>query len=502
MTRQSVGRGLTVDVFVFMLFSLRSLVEEVCFKARGCLMDFGYISIQLFPLRQEGLARRILHGCLVAIFLSAWGIPLSWTARVSAAAPPNDHCAGAEVIPGAGPFPYWTATSDIAEATAVEDGSYYPSCGFAGLGRTVWYRFTPDTSAKFSISTCSEDLTATTVYDSLIAIYTSSGGCAGPFVEQFCNDDACGFDGYQSRITAALVGGMTYYLVVWAYDSPPDHAGTALQLRIDRMLPPPNDTCATATPLTLNIPANGTTVGAFDDYELGSTNCFTGIAQSGSPALGRDVVYSFTAPAAGNYSFKVYDYASSGRNLVIYATSSCPAGPPPSIVTSCLAAANRSSASSAEEIVCLPMTAGQQVFLIVDENVPTDGSTFTVEVTTCIRETEPNDDFATASALACGIEGSITNNGLNQDLDLYTLGAPAAGSRVFALVDGVAASNQGNGQDFDLRVLTGTAILEFDENANSPPFGNGSPNIAGTVLNGDPAYLLVNNINSASEPYR
>ncbi|HEY2952144.1 MAG TPA: hypothetical protein VGK40_06155 [Verrucomicrobiae bacterium] len=428
---------------------------------------------------------------------------------VSSAAPANDHCIGAEVIPGAGPFPYWTSTNDIAEATSTEDAPYYPSCAqFGGLGRTVWFSFTPSVSAKYMFTTCSEDGTATTVYDPFIAVYSATS-CAGPFTVVtfpggvFCNDDACGFDNLQSRVLGPLVGGIAYYIVVWSYDSPPEHPGTALQVRIDRFLPPPNDTCASATPLTLNIPASGTTVGAFNDYELSGTNCFTGISQSPSPASGRDVVYSFTAPSAGDYSFKVYDYLDSGRYLVIYIADSCPVGPPPAIVTTCLAAANRSSASKAEEIPCYSMSAGQQVYLIVDENVGSEGSAFTVEVTSCIHETEPNDDFVTANIFnpILGIEGSIAS-GMNPDLDYYSLGAHPPGSRVFALVDGVAASNQGHGQNFDLRVITGTDLLEFDNDANSPQFGNGAPNIAGTVLNGAPTCLVVDNVFSASEPYR
>src|ERR1051326_4758276 len=171
--------GRMVDVFVFMLFRQCSSVEEVCSKARVCLMALGYASFFRLVRRQDGLARRLIQTWLSAIVLSAGAVVLAFPASVSAAAPPNDHCAGAELIPPAGPFPYWTSTNNIAEATATEDDPYYPSCGFAGLGRTVWFTFTPLNSAKFTFTTCSEDVTATTVYDTLIAIYTSGGGCAG-----------------------------------------------------------------------------------------------------------------------------------------------------------------------------------------------------------------------------------------------------------------------------------------------------------------------------------
>src|SRR5262249_2871810 len=239
----------------------------------------------------------------------------------------------------------------------------------------------------------------------------------------------------------------------------------------------------------------GTTAGASNDYQLSGSACFTGIGQTASTAPGRDVVYSFTASSAGSYSFKVTGY-SSASNLVLYAASSCPTGTPPITVTTCLAAANRSATSSAEEIMCLALTAGQQIFLFVDEGALTDGSSFTIEATKCFSEVEPNDTPATANPGVVSLEGSI-NPG--SDIDFYSLGTPAAGSRIFAIVDGVAS----NSSDFDLRVTTDTDTLEYDDANNDLAFGSLSANVAGTIATGAPLYLRVNNFSAiASEPYR
>ena len=67
-----------------------------------------------------------------------------------------------------------------------------------------------------------------------------------------------------------------------------------------------NDTCASAVTLALNVPALGSLAGARNDYQLPAlSTCFTANGAIGNPtpaavtALGRDLVYRFTAPSAG-----------------------------------------------------------------------------------------------------------------------------------------------------------------------------------------------------------
>lgn len=126
-------------------------------------------------------------------------------------APVNDLCSGAEIIPAAGPFPYFTSITNSLLATTLGD-PVLPSCATITAYRSLWYRFTPATSGVYLFTTVSN--TATRVFDTLLGIYTSPGGCAGPFSEFACNDDFTPAD-IRSALSATLVAGTAYYIVVW-----------------------------------------------------------------------------------------------------------------------------------------------------------------------------------------------------------------------------------------------------------------------------------------------
>jgi len=419
-------------------------------------------------------------------------------------APANDQCAGAQSIPGAGPFPYLTTTvADIRGATSAGDPAA-PSCQPL-VSRSIWYAFTPSTTASYTFSLCADAPTGTTVDDTVMAVYSSNGACSGlQELAGGCNDDfGCAVEPGQSALSGVtLTSGATYYIVVWKFDTPPPAAGnTAIQIRVEQSLVPGNDTCGAAIPLALDSPVIGTTVGALDSYELPSpSTCFTGLGQSATTAAGRDVVYRYTAAASGTYSFRVSDYGAG--NAVLYAAGDCPVAGPPANITNCLGAANRNSTvPGSEEVRCLALGAGQSVYVYVDELAASSGGSFTVEVNECAGESDTsgnsgtNNTPATANPFACGIEGSVATF----DVDFFSLGTPASGARVFALADGAAA----NGTDFDLRVTSSADTLEYDHQDNDTPFGGLSPNVAGTPLGGAPAYLRMNyRTISSAEPYR
>ncbi|MEN3333051.1 MAG: hypothetical protein V7641_2416, partial [Blastocatellia bacterium] len=424
-------------------------------------------------------------------------------------APPNDTCAGAEVVSPTGPFPFFTSvTTDITGATTTGDPPL-PSCQ-TSVSHSIWYTFTPAATGFYTISSCASDGTSTTVDDTVMSIYTSTGGCAGPFTEipssgqsDGCDDDSCVSAALQSVITTRLNAGTQYFIVMWQCDVfAPVPGNTAIQLVVGQVALPVNDTCAGALALALDTPVNGTTAVAADDYELSGAGCFTGIGQVASTATGNDVVYSFTAPAAGSYSFKVTNFDSLSR-LVLYTASTCPAATPgtPVTVATCLSAANRNLSGSSEEVMCQALSAGQQIFIFVDQNTIDSGSPFTIEVNLCTREVEPNDTPATASTPVCGIEGTISPA---TEADFYSLGTPAAGARAFAMIDGVA----GNSNDFDLRLTTTTDTLEYDDKNNDVAFGSLGPNLAGTPTTGVPSFLRVSTFSNgttaavAAEPYR
>ena len=421
---------------------------------------------------------------------------------VPLAAPANDLCSGAVVIPAAGPFPFLTPiTPDITDATLTGDPpvASCQTCLTGLVSRSIWYSFVPAATATYTISSCADAPTGSTVDDTVMAIYTSAGGCVGPFTELplACDDDGCVSEDLQSVITdIQLNAGTTYYIVVWMCDNTAPTAGnTAVQLRVSRSLPPANDNCSSPTALTLNTPVTGATFLAINDYQLSAPACFTGIGQTQSTATGGDVVYSFMAPSAGNYSFKVTGY-NPANNLVLYVATSCPTGAPPITVNTCLAASNRSASSSSEEVKCVLLSSAQTVFIFVDENATTGGSAFSIEATACTLEAEPNGTPATAGPNTFGVEGAIDPVG---DVDFYSLGTPPSGSRVFALVDGVASNNL----DFDMRVTTSTDTLEYDDLNNDPLFGGASPNVAGTPLTGVQSFIRINQKSGlTAEPYR
>ena len=273
---------------------------------------------------------------------------------------------------------------------------------------------------------------------------------------------------------------------------------TSLALAESPLAPPANDFCTAPQALALEQPVGGTTVEAKNDYQLSGGACFGGVGQTPSTAAGRDAVYRFQAPSAGAYSFRVTGYAA-GANAVLYVAGSCPTtGTPPLTVTSCLAAANRDISGTAEEVPCLSLSAGQTVFAYVDENASSAaGSAFTIEVERCQRETEPNDAPASAGVRQCPATGSISPAG---DADFFGLGAPLSGSRVFAVVDGVAA----NSSDFDLRVTTTADTREYDDADNDSFFGALASNVEGAIATGAELFARVNHRSAtvAAEPYR
>jgi hypothetical protein len=258
-----------------------------------------------------------------------------------------------------------------------------------------------------------------------------------------------------------------------------------------------NDDCSSAVPLQLRQSVDGTLSTAVNDYQLSGAACFIGVGQTASVADGGDAVYSFTAPAAANYSFKLTDFTGVG-DLVLYTASSCPAatvGTPVTVAT-CLMASNRNAVQASEEVLCQAMTAGQTVYIFVDKPASSTTTTFKIEVSQCQSETEPNDTPATANPYVFGVEGTITPG---TDLDYYSLGVTVPGQRVFALVDGSAA----NGSDFDMRVTTTTDTLEYDDDNAFFPFGNLAPAIAGTPVVGTNTYLQVLSFGAAlRQPYR
>ena len=306
-----------------------------------------------------------------------------------------------------------------------------------------------------------------------------------------------------------MSAGQKYFVLVGGPGTTVPQPG-GVQVQVTFVPPPPNDSCASPIPLTLGVPVFGTTAAALNDYQLSATapTCFTlpsppaPLGQTASTAPGRDVVYSFTPAATGLYSVRAYGYNTS-QNLVLYVANTCPTPVPGQAVTinnpPCLGASNRVTSTWQEEVMCVPMSAGQTYYAFVDDNTSGNaGSVFYIKAVPCLREAEQNDTPATANPFLCGIEGSIGTAG---DKDFFQLTGATSGSRVFALADGSASA----GTDYDMRITNKTDTLQYDDYSADSTFGSIAPTIDGVTLTNSPPYYIEMTYYSATstyEPYR
>ena len=413
------------------------------------------------------------------------------------APPANDFCSGAIAIPGDGPFPHFATTINVFEAGTAGDPPRPSEFQFLSLTRSSWYSITPAEDGRYVFSACTDNGSATTLRDSAIAAYTSTNGCSGPFTAVANSMIGCFFSSSGSELSVDLSAGTTYYIVLWSESNHPQNASQAnVQMRAT-FEPSPPDTCDLAVPLDLNVPASGTNLNTGNDYELAAGSaCFPApLAPTTGP--GSDVVYSFTAPAAGDYAFRLNNRASVFVDYVLYLSSTCP---PPSkegpVVVDCFAA-SRTGQFAGGEISCVSLAAGQQVFFFVDSPATTGifrSGNFSVVVELCeATESEANDTPATADPPGCGVIGSLGPT--IADRDFYAFGTPSSDVRLYALVD---ASTSVQENDFDLRVNTATHTLEYDNRDNAVgPNGGVAPNVAGTRIAGGTSTFLQVDIRQA-----
>jgi hypothetical protein len=199
------------------------------------------------------------------IIVDTWPSPdcTPFTLSLTVASPPpaNDICSGAVVIPAAGPFPYLTGATSNVSATDTNDP--LSSCQ-SNSHKGVWYSFTPAATGVYKISTCETVAPLSTIADNVLALFTSTGGCAGPFTGIDCNDDFCGT---QASTTATLTAGTTYYILASGYNG----ASGNVQLHISIPVLP---AC------TNNIsPANGATDVAYAAGATISWNAVSGATE-------------------------------------------------------------------------------------------------------------------------------------------------------------------------------------------------------------------------------
>ncbi|MFO0973889.1 MAG: lamin tail domain-containing protein [Phycisphaerae bacterium] len=235
--------------------------------------------------------------------------------------PGNDAC-GANV----GSFSYSGTgfTVDGSTQSATPDAGAGVSCD-TSLGKDVYYYFTPSVSGNYTASTCNPT-TLVPDLDTVISIHTNTcpvvdatqiGGTSG------CNDQGCTGGGTNETVLSnvPLTAGTTYIIRVGQWSS--SHTGGPFRLTVS--LPPPaNETCATATTITITSgagTASGSNVSAAVPLD-GTTP-----VPSCNGSATKDIWYSFTTPAspAGTNPW-VINTCGSAIDTVLQVLTACTAG--------------------------------------------------------------------------------------------------------------------------------------------------------------------------------
>ncbi len=187
------------------------------------------------------------------------------TVSRSICAPTNDDIAAAEVVtPGAVGTTVTDTEPNASHATSEPTDPIF-SCRFGGAAagyNSVWYRVTPATDTRVTISTAATTVFAPTATapDTLVAVHT---GTPASLTEYGCNDDISGTD-FRSTLVRNLRAGTTYWVQVSQWTELP--AGTVGNLVTaftwaDPIVVPANDLVADATGITA-VPFTGTVTNA------------------------------------------------------------------------------------------------------------------------------------------------------------------------------------------------------------------------------------------------
>ncbi|MBN2507701.1 MAG: hypothetical protein JXQ71_13515 [Verrucomicrobia bacterium] len=161
--------------------------------------------------------------------------------------PPNDYCTNAIVIPADQGFPQFAPIIwDVSGATTNGDPIMEEfECSLARIPiNSVWYRFRPGADGTYVFSTAGSTATFTNL-DTVVAVYEAPGGCDGPLILVNCNNDVEA--DFRAAMFAPLSAGTDYLVFVALFYVYTGEDGTnTLQLEVDSVAPPANDTCATA----------------------------------------------------------------------------------------------------------------------------------------------------------------------------------------------------------------------------------------------------------------
>lgn len=173
--------------------------------------------------------------CLPLLFRRLLGtlVAIGVVSSLSFAQPANDSCAGATVIPS---LPYHTTENTRLATPDSTDPIILCNNGTGGDGKTVWFKWTADTTSWIRWSTIGSTPDS---FDTVIGLYT---GTCDSLTEVTCNDDSVSGTIRQSVMYYPVQKGTTYTLLVAEWNGGGGSGGhpTGGDLVLDVTLSPPH----------------------------------------------------------------------------------------------------------------------------------------------------------------------------------------------------------------------------------------------------------------------
>ncbi|HYE01600.1 MAG TPA: M12 family metallo-peptidase [Phycisphaerales bacterium] len=219
--------------------------------------------------------------------------------------PANNLCQNA--------LPVGNGTTAFSTLYATTDGPAETLCNFFGdtqVQRDIWYVYTATCSGDATVDMCPS------AYDTKVAIYQGASCPTADNGALACNDDACGTNGWRSRVTFPVLNGGQYLVRIGGYGGGTGNGSMTITCT---PAPPANNACASAINVSGGGTFTGTLVAATND---GANGC-------GSSATNPDVWYVYTAPcdgtlrvtSCGTHDLNAQD---TGMDSVISLHSACP----------------------------------------------------------------------------------------------------------------------------------------------------------------------------------
>ncbi len=143
-----------------------------------------------------------------------------------------------------------------------------------------------------------------------------------------------------------------------AFEATTDCAGTAMPVCDMGMCvgATPGDLCSNALPITLGTAVTGNTDSMSADYGFGANECVGSTSAKGAGS--NDITHTFTAPSTATYTIALTD-AGTDFDSALYVVTDCD-----DIANTCLG--GKDATSNGSETLDVALTAGDEVFIIVD----------------------------------------------------------------------------------------------------------------------------------------